>query len=96
MRTDYIRKEGDLFVLDGAFGTVYNVDTVESIDANLEGLRPDHPDVDRLLDARKLIGPLNAIWPSKAPESNGDDSTGVSAATEASGGAGEAQEGTDG
>lgn len=72
MKTDYIRKEGDLFVLDGAFGVVYNVDTVERIDANLADLRPDHPDVNRLLDARKTIGLVNHIWPLDAPESSQD------------------------
>lgn len=62
MRTDYIRKEGDVFVLDGTFGVVYKVDTVDLIDANLADLRPDHPDVDRLLDARKMIGLVNHIF----------------------------------
>jgi hypothetical protein len=62
VRTDYIRKEGDLFVLDGTFGVIYNVDTIELLDGNLANLRRDHPDIDRLLDARKTIGLVNHIF----------------------------------
>jgi hypothetical protein len=67
-RRDYMRWEGQLLVLDGAYGSTYNVDTVDSIDANLESLRyrPHHPDVDRLLDARLHVSVLNSITPPSA------------------------------
>lgn len=44
-------------VLDGAFGVVYNINSLYEIDGNLSDLRwrPDHPDIDRLLDARKWV-----------------------------------------
>jgi hypothetical protein len=60
---DHLRWEGKLLVLDGAYGSTYNVDTVDSIDANLECLRyrPDHPDIDRLLDARLHVAVLNSF-----------------------------------
>ncbi|MFG2970904.1 hypothetical protein ACGFZS_47310 [Streptomyces sp. NPDC048288] len=47
-------------VIDGAHGSTYAVGTVEQIDANLESLRHHrgHPDIDRLLDARLLVGSL--------------------------------------
>lgn len=65
VRADYIRVQNGRYVLDGAFGVTYNVDTVESIDANLDSMRfrPGHPDIDRLLDARRIIGPLRVIIP---------------------------------
>lgn len=62
---DHIRTDRGCLVMDGAFGSIYIVDTVEVIDANLESLhwRPNHPDVDRLLDARRVVGALRAIFP---------------------------------
>lgn len=69
MRTDHIRMLNGGLVMDGAYGVTYNVDTVESIDANLDSMRhrPDHPDIDRLLDARSHVRVLNWIWPDKVP-----------------------------
>ncbi|MFI2620420.1 hypothetical protein [Streptomyces sp. NPDC018584] len=65
---DHMRWEGKLLVLDGTYGSTYNVDTINSIDANLESLRyrPDHPDINRLLDARLHVAVLNSIWPPSA------------------------------
>lgn len=65
---DHLRWEGKLLVLDGVHGSTYNVNTVDSIDANLESMRhrPDHPDIDRLLDARLHVAVLNSIWPPSA------------------------------
>jgi hypothetical protein len=57
------RKEGCAhIVLDGADGVTYDVGTVQEIDASLETLsrRPGHPDIDRLLDARLLVGTLDS------------------------------------
>ena len=67
MRTDHIRTLNGLLVLDGFYGTIYNVNTVEAIDGNLDSMRarPDHPDIDRLLDARNHVRVLNWIWPEK-------------------------------
>lgn len=67
-RSDHLRWEGKLLVLDGACGSTYNVDTVDSIDANLECLcyRPGHPDIDRLLDARLHVAVLNGLFPPAA------------------------------
>lgn len=64
-RSDYLRWQGKLLVLDGAYGSTYVVDTVEKIDANLESLhyRPAHPDIDRLLDARLHVAVLNCLFP---------------------------------
>ncbi|WP_371099873.1 hypothetical protein [Streptomyces sp. PU_AKi4] len=68
MPRDHLRWEGKLLVLDGAYGSTYNVDTVGSIDANLECLRhhPGHPDIDRLLDARLHVVVLNAVFPPQS------------------------------
>ncbi|MGW0586048.1 hypothetical protein ACWD25_61730 [Streptomyces sp. NPDC002920] len=65
MASDYIRVLNGILVMDGAFGSTYNVNTVEAIDGNLDSMRarPDHPDIDRLLDARRLVSVLNCIWP---------------------------------
>ncbi|WP_405747896.1 hypothetical protein [Streptomyces canus] len=62
---DHIRMLNGKLVMDGVYGVTYNVDTVESIDGNLDSMRarPDHPDIDRLLDARRHVGVLNFIWP---------------------------------
>lgn len=62
----------DRLVMDGAFGSIYVVDTVAAIDANLESLHwnPGHPDVDRLLDARRVVGALRALIPL---EGEGDE-----------------------
>jgi hypothetical protein len=62
---DHIRTDRDRLVMDGAFGSIYIVDTVEVIDANLESLRrrPGHPDIDRLLDTRRVVGALYALFP---------------------------------
>lgn len=62
---DHIRMLNGKLVMDGVYGVTYNVDTVESIDANLDSMRarPDHPDIDRLLDARRHVSVLNFIWP---------------------------------
>lgn len=67
---DHIRTDRDRLVMDGAFGAIYVVDTVEVIDANLESLhwRPSHPDIDRLLDARRVVGALRAIFPLDSGE----------------------------
>lgn len=57
MLLEYVRTENGRMVLDGAFGVIYNVSTVDQIDGNLSDLRwhPGHPDIDRLLDARKWV-----------------------------------------
>ena len=62
---DHIRMLNGKLVMDGVYGVTYSVDTVESIDANLDSMRarPDHPDIDRLLDARRHVSVLNFIWP---------------------------------
>lgn len=64
-RSDHLRWQGRVLVMDGVYGSTYVVDTVDSIDANLESLRhhPDHPDIDRLLDARLIVGALNSFAP---------------------------------
>jgi hypothetical protein len=65
MASDYMRCLDGMLVMDGVYGVTYNVDTVESIDGNLDSMRarPDHPDIDRLLDARRHVSVLNFIWP---------------------------------
>lgn len=70
---DYIRLDRGLVVMDGVFGSTYIVDTVEAIDANLDSLRsrPGHPDIDRLLDARRIVGPFRALF-SDADGRRGD------------------------
>lgn len=60
MPRDYLRNGHPPYV-EGVYGTHYRAVTVYDIDANLEGLRGDHPDVDRLLDARRLVAAVNAI-----------------------------------
>lgn len=69
MQPGRIRTNGDHLVMDGVYATTYRVDTVDEIDANLDCLRyrPDHPDIDLLLDARRIVGTLNWIWPEKIP-----------------------------
>lgn len=61
----HVRDLDGILVMDGSYGVTYKVDTVHTIDGNLEGLRwrPGHPDIDLLLDARHLVGTLNFIWP---------------------------------
>jgi hypothetical protein len=51
------RHIGTRVVLDGAYSTTYNINTLAEIDGNLEDFRwnPQHPDVDRLLDARAWL-----------------------------------------
>ena len=53
-QSEHIRVDRGMHVLDGAYGVIYNVNTIDKIDANLEDKRfyPGHPDIDRLLDAR--------------------------------------------
>ncbi|MGW0576323.1 hypothetical protein ACWD25_10215 [Streptomyces sp. NPDC002920] len=65
MASDYIRILNGILVMDGAFGSTYNVNTIEAIDGNLDSMRfrPDHPDIDRLLDARRHVSVLSYIWP---------------------------------
>ncbi|MFD4596685.1 hypothetical protein ACFWPQ_01505 [Streptomyces sp. NPDC058464] len=69
MQAGLIRTIGEHLVLDGVYGTVYRIDTVDEIDANLDSMRfhPDHPDIDRLLDARRIVSVLNWVWPEKIP-----------------------------
>lgn len=69
MASEYIRSINGVLVMDGFYGTIYNVDTIDSIDANLDSMRhrPGHPDIDRLLDARRHISLLNYIWPDAVP-----------------------------
>lgn len=73
-----IRMDRGLFVMDGAFGSTYIVDTVEAIDANLESLRwrPGHPDVDRLLDARRIVGPFRALFSDVDDRGDGTEGDG--------------------
>lgn len=55
---DYVIRRNGHTVVQGVYGTTYNANTVDQIDANLDSIRhgqPDHPDIDRLLDARRLI-----------------------------------------
>lgn len=69
--TDYLRKSGDNLVVDGAYTTTYLANTVDQIDANIDSIRhsdPRHPDIDRLLDARRIVGPYNALF----GDQNGD------------------------
>lgn len=56
-------------VLDGVDGTTYPAGTVQEIDTSLTSLsrRPDHPDIDRLLDARLLIAGLTCPPPVDGP-----------------------------
>lgn len=53
----HTRTIGARTVLDGAYSSTYNINTLAEVDANLEDLHwnPDHPDVDRLLDARSWM-----------------------------------------
>ena len=63
MPSHYLRggSNGRPLIVEGVHGTHYRANTVYEIDANLESIRSDHPDVDRLLDARRLVSTLNAI-----------------------------------
>lgn len=67
--TDYLRRSnprdsGSPWVVVGAYDVHYLANTVYDIDANLEDLHGDHPDVDRLLDARRLVSAANEIFPA--------------------------------
>lgn len=66
MRSDFIRPglgKSPQVVL-GTYDVTYRAETVYDIDANLECLRGDHPDVDRLLDARRLVAAANTLFPA--------------------------------
>lgn len=65
--TNYLRRNGDNLVVDGAYSSTYLANTVDQIDANIDSIRhgqPDHPDIDRLLDARRIVGPCNVLFGS--------------------------------
>jgi len=57
-----VRKIGDHLVLDGHAGAIYRIDTVDAVDENLRTIRSDSPDVDRLLDARRIVGLFNTLF----------------------------------
>lgn len=60
----YGGQKGEPLVMDGYNGHVtYIVDTVYVIDGNLASLRRGHPDINLLLDARRLVSTLNAMFP---------------------------------
>jgi hypothetical protein len=68
MTPDYLQQDGpnksSPWVVIGAYGAIYNANTVYQIDACLEGLRwrpANHPDIDRLLDAREQITALRRV-----------------------------------
>ena len=70
MRADHLRRIDPCdpkspWIVVGVYDVHYRANTVYDIDANLEDLRGDHPDVDRLLDARRAISLLNAIWSAR-------------------------------
>lgn len=69
MQAGRIRTIGEHLVMDGMYGTTYRVSTIDEIDANLDSLRhrPGHPDIDLLLDARRIVGVLNYVWPEEIP-----------------------------
>jgi hypothetical protein len=69
VRTDYVRRANSRdpaspWIVIGVYDVHYLANTVYDIDANLECLSGDHPDVDRLLDARRLVSAANAIFPA--------------------------------
>lgn len=60
MRPGVVRLNPDgILVMDGNFASTYRVETVKAIDGNLDSMRarPGHPDIDLLLDARKMLSP---------------------------------------
>jgi hypothetical protein len=70
-RSDYLRSNNGRLLVDGAYGVTYNADTVDVIDANLEDISkrgPDHPDIDRLLDARRLVSLHGFLFDPATPE----------------------------
>jgi hypothetical protein len=69
MPPDYLRRidptdPGSPMIVVGVYDTHYRVNTVYEIDSNLADLRADHPDVDRLLDARRIVSAVNAAIPA--------------------------------
>ncbi|MFD0405537.1 hypothetical protein [Kitasatospora sp. NPDC127116] len=68
--TDHLRVSSGRFVVDGTHGSTYNANDLNTIDANLEDISkrgPDHPDIDRLLDARRIVGPWQALFGTTEP-----------------------------
>ena len=55
----YRRGEGGPLVMDGTSRVTYRVSTIGAVDAALGHLCKGHPDVDLLLDARRVISMLN-------------------------------------
>jgi hypothetical protein len=87
MRADYLRPgvkgspAESAFILVGYCDVWYNAGTIAVIDANLEDLshqRIDHPDIDRLLDARRIV----ALWYSIFGGESGSSSVGDAGSTE--------------
>lgn len=73
MPTEHLHRtrNGKNRIVVGVYDVHYRANTVYEIDSNLADLRVDHPDVDRLLDARSAVAGANAIAPaacSHAPD----------------------------
>ncbi|MEV7770496.1 hypothetical protein [Kitasatospora sp. NPDC086791] len=70
--TNHLRVSNGRFVVDGAHGSTYNANDLDTIDANLEDISkrgPDHPDIDRLLDARRIVSLHTTLFgPDTEPE----------------------------